>query len=295
MFASKLVILATSLLAALEHRRSDSGDNGDKGKGGQPLVGMVSVLDAATESAVKEVLVTVQSKESGQEADRRLDALLEQYEKANSQIRDVRLEIERRRLDPIFCTEEIEYGTALVKKPGLVRVDWRDSNHKKAEIIYGNGNTLSYYDFASKKVFVADLQALRSQGLPKGIDTQFFRNFVTGCCAIANDRLGFVYFGMSLPDLKKRFRLTLIQEDGTWAWLRAEPHDQSLYQYVQIAIDTTTHLPGIVQFVEPNGCQVIYKIKVMETNMRNPPSEEALSNDLPKGWDKTVYPPPDAK
>lgn len=259
---------------------------------------MIYVLDAADEGDVKDVWVTVQPKDQEQEPDRRLDALLEQYEKANSKIRDMRLAIEWKTLDAVFGTEATQYGEALVRKPDLVRVDWKDRNDNKTEITFWNGKTLSNYDVTSKKVFVTDLAALQTHRLPADIDTAFFRSLVTSCCTITNDDLQLVYFGLPVNDLKKRFHLTLIQDDLNWAWLRAEPSSRdskSLYQYIQIAIDKNKNVPGVVQFVWPNGNQTIYKIRVKEINMTHPPSEKSLSNGLPNDWDRTVFPLPDAK
>ena len=81
----------------------------------------------------------------------RLQGLLQEWEKANHNVRAVHYIMEWTIKDRILKDEEVRRVEGFVDGHGLARVDLMDEKGKPAYIIVANGKTLDWYDFQNER------------------------------------------------------------------------------------------------------------------------------------------------
>ncbi len=224
----------------------------------------------------------------------RLAALLKDWEKAESQVKDVRKVIRRTYFDRVWQTEEVAQLVVLGKKPTSFRVEESDAKGKPCLLLINSKSMFGTFDFRAKTQTI--FGRYYSSNTP--LDTQI----------AASLNLWFKRFclGFDVSQFAKDYDLTLAGEDEFYAYLAVKPRKssteipkrswlQSLFEFkfqiMQIALRKSDFQPREIRWTEPDGNSFRYECLEIKTNLNPPVTEEMIEADFPKGWVKTRYQP----
>ncbi len=220
----------------------------------------------------------------------RLAALLKDWEKAESQVKDVRKVIRRTYVDRVWRTEEVTRLVALGKKPHSFRVEENDATGKpKSLLVYGE-SLLGSFDYRTKTQIRFDPR-IHSSKAPWETEITATQIFFM---------LQRFYLGFDVKQFAREYDLTLAGEDKFYAYLTVKPRESShngpkrswfLFEFpfeiMQIALRKSDFQPREILWSEPGGNTTRLEFLEVKTNLNPPVTEQMIEADLPKGWDKT--------
>lgn len=219
------------------------------------------------------------------ETDARLQAVLRDWDKANNAIRDAHYQFRWTSNDPTFQETTTFQGEAFVKKPDLLRLNWKDDKGRFSFILYYTGKTARLFDFAKQTEAVYPIPA----GYP---DSEVkLGGFIGAMAEIVQERVQWMYGGFPVEQLQKRYRLRVAREDDYYVYVRGEsPPQRGWFSNArgrfEVVLDRETHRVRRVWFEAPNKQTTVWDFQKVETNVTPPITPEALGKDLPRGWRK---------
>ncbi len=215
----------------------------------------------------------------------RVERLLKAIETHSKNVRDFRCQFERRCVDPTWHTDEKLVGTALGARPGLLSMTLRDSKGQIEEAYIVSPAGLECYRPKSKQRCLyflpkPDTGNLKTQGLPRILDPQFWSYFISTA-------LPGVFLGLPIQDLRTRFRTTISKENADWVWLELfprDPDDPDLILAIQMVLKKSDYLPRRTTYHFANRNEVHWTITRRETNVTPPVTAGSLHAGLPTDW-----------
>jgi TIGR03009 family protein len=201
-----------------------------------------------------------------------LDAILVNWEKAMSGIKQLTAGMTRTTLDKTFQTKDVFEGTAKYLKPNLALLYLQKKNKPEIYEKFLCTGTFVYQFMPQQKVVYV-------HELPKSKDGK-----------MADDNLLSFLFGMKAADAKARYELTLLQpppNDKWYYYILIKPKtkaDQKDFSRARLVLNKTTFLPRQLWFEEPKKDEVTWdfvkldlKTEVKRTEFSPP--------QLEKGWE----------
>jgi TIGR03009 family protein len=209
----------------------------------------------------------------------RLDELLGQWEARMKSIETLSAEVVREKEDRQFRVKEIYIGTAKYMKPDLALLDLHNQRRPEVrETFICTGTSIYEFNAAGKEIRIHDLPP------PKPGQ-------------VADDNFLAFLFGMKAEEAKKRYDLTLFNEnDPNYVYLKILPRfpaDRADFQTAYVALLKSNLLPRTIMFDEPNGNRIRWDFPAVEVGARLN-RQEFVAPTLPKGWRYVRMPRVDA-
>src|SRR5262249_39792977 len=150
-----------------------------------------------------------------------------------------------------------------------------------------SGKEIHWYDCASKRVILWPVVQLNSKG-PASFSRWFFRAFVDLGYQMAEEQET-IFLGRPVADLKRRFKVSLNNEDARWVWVKLEPRSseqRAWFKMIQVLLDKKSFLVRQVIVYQPNDNEIRWTLTDVKTNVKPRISAETLAHDLPMGFEK---------
>jgi len=213
----------------------------------------------------------------------RLDHHLLQWEQRMSGVESILCQLQREDKDKTSGFTKTFEGEARYLKPNFaaLRMIQKD-NPKNYELYVSTGQYLYEYRPAQKTLRIHEIPAPE-----KGGNLQ------------QNNFLSFV-FGMGASDAKRRYDLTLTKDlddkNPHYIYIEVRPKfesDKREFTRAQLVLFSTTMLPRRLWFEHPNGDQVTWDIKQIDTSTKLKPVD-FTPPDPPEGWQRVRVPKMDS-
>jgi hypothetical protein len=208
--------------------------------------------------------------------DGRLEMHLHAWERAAKQIKDFRCTWERRRIDSVFRTVDIDQVSVMGTGMGLVRFEQRDARRELRGVVLITATKLHAYDYKNRFELVLDWPApIRAKVGWLSLWPEMSSDLTDLISVLA---------GLPPPDMRRRYEISLQGEDSYHVYLRWRllPKDRQIWG--QVALEKKTYRVRLLGMDSPNGDQTLYTLKQQQTNLSPPLSPESITADLPKGW-----------
>jgi TIGR03009 family protein len=223
------------------------------------------------------VLLALAQPAAPQPADPKLEPHLAGWGKATQNLSTFRAEFTLTRTDAVFKRAKEYKGTILLARTGAfsVRVEHKADPTDWEEYAY-DGKAV--YEVSSKEKTIAEFKP--------GVLWARDENIVAGLCG-----------GLKVEDMRKRFAVTLLQEDKNYVYLGIKPTQPKDKQEFEQAVLTlygpkvpapyTPYLPVMAQVVKPNGDSEKWVLNSPEANPKGVTAKSFAPRELP-GFKRTV-------
>jgi hypothetical protein len=233
-----------------------------------------------------------------------LESLLAQWDKRVAETRDVHGVYEATYEDRVLGRNRVQHVEAWFVGPDLLRCDQSklgssESDQKSGAPIGGEGpqkvivtvatsQSLTSYDFQSKKECDIDLAAFRKTFKKKG----FWEGLLYGLVLAPTEDLRLVAVGLRKNELLAHFNARLLSKDQHFAYVEFRPkaEDHRSCDRVVVALNKADFVLKAARFYEPNGNYITYCVIKAERNSKAPLTAETIVRDLPKGWERYDFP-----
>lgn len=215
----------------------------------------------------------------------RLDALLRAWDKANQNASELHFTIKLTSEDLVLKWKTIRQGEGFLKKPKLGRVDWKDEKGSPTESYIWNDKVYERYDFEKKEkqVFQVPAESAREH-------LNWIGRFLL---SIFEERIEWLWFNLTAPEVKERFEISLLKEDTNWAYLQLKPIkkvDQNYFRPIRAVLNQKTHLIRQVYLVDVNGNRHIWDYETIDVNPTPPLTTQSIFKGLPKEFKEIRIP-----
>ncbi len=224
---------------------------------------------------------SAEASEANSGASARLDALLQAWDKANKNVREVHYKMEWTTEDRVLKAKEVCRVEGWVKMHNLGRIDLKDDNGKPTHIFLLNDKTLEVYDIRNEQKGVWEI--------PPGFPEKYFdQGWLMGLLARTfqwNRQL--LCFEFAVGEIRERFDVGLKKEDKYWAYIQLEPKAKEIraeLRDMEVVLDQKTHFVRQYRLLENNGNWSICDFQKVEINPVPPITLESISKDLPKAF-----------
>ncbi|HEV3258921.1 MAG TPA: hypothetical protein VG013_18770 [Gemmataceae bacterium] len=227
-------------------------------------------------------------------ADARLDALLRDWEKARTRVRDMHCEFVWTMQDRTFGDKTTFTGRVFFKSPDLLRADVKDGKGQLQYIVLLTKKGVRYYDFHARQESFIETRS----GHQQRVDSCWLLEWLDRWVGRLSQRVQWTFVGMPVGDLRARYRVRLTKEDERWAYIEAKPRmaeDRADFEKMEVVLSKKTHLLRRTWYLQPNGNEITVDIKHVETDVSPPISLKSMSSDLPRGWERNSLPAEDEK
>lgn len=202
-------------------------------------------------------------------AKNRLDALLMRWEHEMRGVQTFAAQCTRTTIDKVFQSTDIFEGTATFKKPNMAMLKmFKKNKPDDFEMFVFTGNLLYEYSKPNKVVRIHELTPPKNG---QNVDDNGFLSFLSGMQAIA---------------AKKRYDMTLVQEDQWYYYVRILPKeaaDKADFQEARLVLNKQSFLPRELWFKQPNENEVKWDIPRIDTNAALN-IQEFVNPQIPQGW-----------
>jgi outer membrane lipoprotein-sorting protein len=210
--------------------------------------------------------------ENKSESDARLETLLQEWKKADHQIRELHSTFTVTTEDRILKDRTTSRGEAFFKKPDLARIDFKDQEGKLPQIWLYKGKTLRLYNFTNQIEEVGP------------IDLDASQDWLTKWMASTFKLARWAFPAAPFDEAQKRFHFHLNKEDKYWAYIQLEPRnpkDFVDFKEMEVVLNQKTHLVRQIRY-STSGHRMILDFDKIEINPTPPITWESISKDLPK-------------
>jgi TIGR03009 family protein len=206
---------------------------------------------------------------------KRLDEILERWEAESSKIKSLHGKQSRSVFNPTFGTETVTEGKFFLEMPDKGRIDFKTIKFKPDAVSARKNKQGEPYKLESDSPqrWICDGESVLSLNDDEKEKTyqkepippeQRGKNIV-------ESPLPFL-FGMKSDDAKRRFKLTIFQEDKEKVQLLVIPRmakDLENYEKAAITLDKKTFLPRQVRMIDQSKMETIYTFESVVVNDRN--------------------------
>jgi TIGR03009 family protein len=206
----------------------------------------------------------------------RLDYYLLQWEKEMMGVESlVAPKLTRTEIDLVYQRSDVFEGNAKYLKPNYAMLEMKLAGKSDTfEKFICSGQTLFQY-VPSKKEIQAHTLPQKPGGGPAAED-----NFLT------------FLFGMKAAESKRRYNLTLANEDKHYVYIDIEPRselDKADFQKARLVLNKSNFMPRQLWFEQPNKDTVTWDIPTVETKVALK-KEEFTMPTPPPGWQMKQMP-----
>jgi outer membrane lipoprotein-sorting protein len=249
-------------------------------------IGMASLL-TLIQTVVTFVALppTAPAAEKKSETDARLETLLQEWEKANQDAREIHYNLQCT-IEGLASNKQTSRAEAFVKKPSLFRIDWKDEKEKIWMTWIRNNGFFYEYDLDERQIHILRISSDLSED---SLDRDWLLN---GICHQMHRGLQWFYIGFPVNEMRQHYLFRLNKEDKYWAYIRIDPrgHKEGEFKELEVVLSQKTKLVRQIRCVDGYGLKMIWDFERVETNPTPAITLESISKNLPKDW-KKIYPP----
>ncbi len=229
---------------------------------------------------------TAPAAEKKSEGDARLATLLREWEKADHEVRELNYSFQSTMEDRILRDKQISRGEAFVKKPNLLRIDWKDEKGKFWKTWIWSNGFLREYDSEKKEIWILRISSdLSKESLDRGW-------LLNGICRQMHQGLKWFYIGFPVNEMRRDYLFRLNKEDKYWAYIKIDPRTEREgdFKDLEVVLNQKTHLVRQIRCVDCCGRRVMWDFEQVEINPTPAITSESIFKNLPKDWKKVYLP-----
>ena len=191
------------------------------------------------------------------EADAHLDAVLREWAKASDAVREAHFTIGVTETDPVLDTTTSSGVEVFVRKPDLMRVDFKDAKGDFQRSFVCRGRTIHEWDAPRKEERIYSLSP--EFGFPEKPE-RYPDDFLNSIRGKVLECLSWLAVGPPVRDLKLRFDLRLTKENNNWTYLEIKPRKQDRREFrrIQVVLESKTFRIHRLWIEQPNGAETTY-------------------------------------
>jgi hypothetical protein len=218
------------------------------------------------------------------DANRRLEAVLREWSKANRETKSFHATVKFTTLDKTFQQIEVRHVEVSVRKPDLVRRDVKDDKAKLIEIWLQLGDTWHWYNSVPRHHTVFP-PLMELPTLAKSVGWAWLSDLIAATARVDN----WVYVELPVEEVRQHCSIHLVKEDQWWTYLQVEPKPSDTlrahFRHMRVVLNRKTRLVRQIWLEQPNGTEMRWDFERLETDVRPPITVDSLSRDLPQGWE----------
>ena len=220
------------------------------------------------------------------EADARLDAVLREWAQASDVVRESHFKIRVTAADPVLDTTTDSGVEVFVRKPDLMRVDFKDAKGNFQHSFVCRGRTIHQWDASRKEERVTSLPP--EFGFPEKPE-RYPDGFLNSLLGKGLEWLSWLSFGPPVRDLKARFDLRLTKEDDSRTYLEIKPRrprDRRDFSRIQVVLESKTFRIRRLWREQSDGVETTFDFEPPVGDSTEAITPESILKGLPEDYKK---------
>jgi hypothetical protein len=219
------------------------------------------------------------------EADARLDAVLREWAKASDAVHEAHFTIRISERDSITEEKSTSSMEVSVRKPDLMRVDYKSQKSGPAWFIYKD-RTVRLLSSGDKKDRFYTLSD--EFGFPEnpGRHSDDFLSSIGGGFL---EQVCWIAYGLPVGDLKSRFDLRLSKEDDNYIYIEIEPRHKDGWMpdnRMQVVLNRKTYKIRRLWVKQPNSTETTCDYERPKEDSAGSITPESVLKGLPEDYEK---------